>query len=68
MAHPAFVQVNEEGTEAAAATAVIMLRSAFRPMPDPEFRADRPFVFAIWERQTRNVLFVGQCVDPQAAE
>ena len=62
------MQVNEEGTEAAAATAVLMMRSsAMRPKPDPEFRADRPFVFAIWERRTRTVLFVGQCASPLPA-
>ena len=58
------MQVNEEGTEAAAATAVLMMRSsAMRPKPD----ADRPFVFAIWERRTRTVLFVGQCASPLPA-
>jgi serpin B len=62
------VQVNEEGTEAAAATAVLMMRSAMRPQPEPEMRVDRPFLFAIWDRRTRAVLFVGQCADPQAAQ
>ena len=64
----AFVQVNEAGTEAAAATAIMMVTAVFRPMPDPEFRADRPFVFAIWERVSRSILFVGQCVAPHDAE
>ena len=55
-------------TEAAAATAIMMVTAVFRPMPDPEFRADRPFVFAIWERVSRSILFVGQCVAPHDAE
>lgn len=64
--HKAFVDVNEEGTEAAAATAVIMgVKSA---MPRPEqpviFRADHPFVFAIRHRESGAILFLGRFVKP----
>jgi len=60
--HQAVVEVNEEGTEAAAATAVIMTRSAVgRPT---QFIADRPFLFAIRDRESEAVLFVGRLVKP----
>lgn len=55
----AFVEVNEEGTEAAAATAVNIADSG-----KPTFRADRPFLFAIRERFSGAILFLGQLVDP----
>jgi serpin B len=60
--HKAFIEVNEEGTEAAAATAVIMGRSA--PMPTPVFRADRPFVFMIRDNRLGTILLMGRVVNP----
>jgi serpin B len=64
--HKAYVDVNEEGTEAAAATAVAMLGTA---MPRPEepvvFKADHPFVYLIRHRMTGSILFVGRLVDPK---
>lgn len=63
--HKAFVEVNEEGTEAAAATAVEMVTKAAVPH-DPVFRADHPFLFLIRENRTGAVLFVGRAVDPRA--
>ena len=60
--HQAFVKVDEEGTEAAAATAVIMAESA--AMQRKIFRADHPFIFIIQERETGNILFLGRVVDP----
>ena len=57
--HKAFVDVNEKGTEAAAATGVAMATS----MP-PTFRADHPFVFVILDNETGNILFLGKVVDP----
>jgi serpin B len=60
--HKAFVVVNEQGTEAAAATAVMMARSL--PVPTPVFRADHPFVFMIRENVTGSILFLGRVVNP----
>jgi serpin B len=63
--HKAFVAFNEEGTEAAAATAVVMrLRSLSVPPPPPTYRADHPFVFLIRENSTGSILFVGRVVNP----
>lgn len=62
--HKAFVEVNEEGTEAAAASAaVVQLRSLFFGGPT-EFVADHPFVFVIREDLTGVVLFVGHVLNP----
>lgn len=64
--HKAFVEVNEEGTEAAAATAVTIRATSFRePEPVPVFRADRPFLFFINDRSTGSILFTGRCVNPE---
>lgn len=60
--HDAFVTVNEEGTEAAAATAVVMTDSA--PPDWGELRFDRPFLFCIRDRPTDAVLFLGRVGDP----
>jgi serpin B len=62
--HQAFVDVNEEGTEAAAATAVIMARKSAMPKPVKEFRADHPFIFLIQDQDTGNILFIGRVSDP----
>ncbi len=59
--HQAFVEVNEEGTEAAAATGVVVVESA--PMLDV-FNADHPFVFTIRDRGTGLMLFMGRVMDP----
>jgi serpin B len=56
--HKTFVDVNEEGTEAAAVTAVVIDRSA-----PPNFRVDRPFLFAIRERFSGTILFAGRIVE-----
>ena len=66
--HQAFVEVNEEGTEAAAATAVVMRAEMMSatPPPVPEFHADHPFLFLIQERQSGNILFMGRVENPQA--
>jgi serpin B len=63
--HRAWVEVNEEGTEAAAATAVFseMLEGESEPAP-PEFIADRPFLFLIRDRATGCVLFMGRLMNP----
>jgi len=65
--HKAFVAVDEEGTEAAAATAVMMLGAAM-PVAPPRpkvFTADHPFVFAIRHAGTGDVLFLGRLADPR---
>ena len=59
--HKAFVDVNEEGTEAAAATAVVMTKSISKTLL---FRADHPFVFLIRENKTGSILFIGRIIDP----
>jgi serpin B len=63
--HQAYVDVNEEGTEAAAATAVIMKLSAVMDKPKvPVFNADHPFIFLIRENASGNILFMGRVSDP----
>jgi serine protease inhibitor len=64
--HQAYVDVNEEGTEAAAATAVVMAPKGI-PLPSPTFRADHPFLFLIRERTTGSILFLGRVVNPAPA-
>lgn len=59
--HQAFVEVNEEGTEAAAATGVVMQELAIMDLP--VFRADRPFIFLIEHLETGAILFMGRVVD-----
>lgn len=61
--HKAFVAVNEEGTEAAAATAVVGAARGL-PLSPPTFRADHPFVFLIRENSTGSILFLGRVVNP----
>jgi serine protease inhibitor len=64
--HKAFVDVNEEGTEAAAATAVVVTRaSAIAPAkPIPVLRADHPFVYLIRDVRNGSILFLGRLADP----
>ena len=62
--HDAFVTIDEEGTEAAAATAVTMTVSA--PPDWGTLRLDRPFLFCIRDRPTDAILFLGRVVDPAA--
>lgn len=61
--HQAFVDVYEEGTEAAAATGVVVGTSAV-PQRPPVFRADHPFIFLIQDKPSRNILFLGRVVNP----
>jgi serpin B len=62
--HKAFVEVDEQGTEAAAATAISMVRGG-RVEPVREFRADHPFLFAIRDTRTGMLLFLGRVADPR---
>ncbi len=66
--HKTFIDVNEEGTEAAAATAVVVAiaTSAFFPPQPKEFRADHPFLFALRDRHSGSLLFLGRVTDPGA--
>lgn len=65
--HKAFVDVNEKGTEAAAATAVIMTPTSapVRPkLPQASFHANHPFVFLIRDNRTGSILFTGRVANP----
>lgn len=64
--HKAFVETNEEGTEAAAATGHTI---ALAGMPEPlrVFRADHPFIFIIRENESGAILFLGRLMDPKAS-
>ena len=67
--HKAFIEVNEEGTEAAAATAVIMQIESTGPHDPPkpkEFIADHPFLFYIIDDETKAILFMGRIMEPVA--
>jgi serpin B len=63
--HKAFIAVDETGAEAAAATAVVVGRTS-APVADVTIRADRPFFFAIRDRQTGLLLFWGRVMNPAA--
>jgi serpin B len=65
--HKAYVDVNEEGTEAAGATAVAVMRGAtgvHRPEPPIVFRADHPFMFLIRDDRSGSILFLGRVTNP----
>ncbi|XP_010151789.1 PREDICTED: heterochromatin-associated protein MENT-like isoform X3 [Eurypyga helias] len=59
--HKAFVEINEEGTEAAAATGVLVLRSK---APTMTFKADHPFLFFIKHNKSQTILFFGRFCSP----
>lgn len=63
--HKAYVDVNEEGTEAAAATAVTMKLTSVMPQRPTVFRADHPFLFLIRDNQSRSILFLGRLTNPK---
>ena len=62
--HKTFVEVNEEGTEAAAVTAVTMMRASFVPKRTFRMVVDRPFFCAIRDNQSGMILFMGTIVEP----
>ena len=63
--HEAYIAVDEEGTEAAAATAVVM-RAAGMPLEPVQLTIDRPFLFALRDLETGALLFMGRVTDPTA--
>jgi serine protease inhibitor len=63
--HKTFVEVNEEGTEAAAATSIGMIRMTMAPQRNFSMIVDRPFFCAIRDNQTGTLLFLGTIVDPE---
>jgi serpin B len=62
--HKAFVEVDEKGTEAAAATGVVFSRAAVVAQPPVIFRADHPFFFLIRDTRSGSILFMGRLVRP----
>jgi serpin B len=60
--HKTYIKVNEEGTEAAAVTAVVMETTSINPMS--QIRLDRPFLFAITEKSSKSILFMGKVAEP----
>jgi len=65
--HKTFIAVDEKGTEAAAATAVVMARMSAAPRPEEPVavRVDRPFLYAIMDTGSRTALFLGRVEDPR---
>jgi len=67
--HKAYIEVNEEGTEAAAATGTVMAGMAApgSEPPVPVFRADHPFLFLIQDNTSGTILFTGRVSDPTSS-
>jgi serpin B len=62
--HVTFVQVDEEGTEAAGVTVIGMMATAVREDGPAFIRLNRPFIFALRENQTGTILFIGKVALP----
>lgn len=63
--HKTVIEVNEEGTEASAATSVGMVATSLREPQQPfKMIVDRPFFYAIRDNQSKNILFMGAVVEP----
>ncbi|MGC9943275.1 MAG: serpin family protein [Verrucomicrobiota bacterium] len=65
--HKAWGEVNEAGTQAAAATVTGLSADVGGLLPAPVFRADHPFIFFIYDTQSGSLLFMGRLVDPGQA-
>jgi serpin B len=63
--HKAYINVDEKGTEAAAATGIMMRAMAMAPMPSVPFIANHPFVFVLRDMKTGVILFMGKVTDPR---
>ena len=63
--HRAFIEVNEKGTEAAAATGIVVDTVSLSTRQPRAFRADHPFVFLICESTTGTILFMGRVSEPE---
>lgn len=63
--HKGFIEVDEEGTEAAASTAVVMEKTASISAGPKRFQADHPFIFLIRDNKTGSILFLGRVMDPR---
>lgn len=65
--HKAFIEVDETGTEAAAATGIVVsvTSAIIDPIPPKTFRADHPFIFMIEDTRNGNVLFMGKVMNPK---
>ena len=64
--HKAFIDLNEHGTEAAAATVVLMEATSAQEDEPIELTIDRPFIFAIRDTESGTLLFVGRVLDPSS--
>jgi serpin B len=63
--HKANIELDEEGTEAAAATAVVMRKTTAMPIEDVViFKADRPFIYMIRDQKTNTIYFIGKILNP----
>ncbi len=63
--HKSFIEVNEEGTEAAAVTVVEIRETSIPGETFITFRVDQPFLFAIKEKYTNTIIFIGRVMDPE---
>jgi serpin B len=63
--HKAYVNVNEEGTEAVAATVVLFMPGGIGPRQRTVFRADHPFLFLIRDNHSGSILFIGRVMNPK---
>lgn len=67
--HKAFIEIDEKGSEAAAATAIVMAIESMAPSNSPQpkvFTADHPFLIYIIDNETKAILFMGRIVDPKS--
>lgn len=64
--HKAFLELTEEGAEAAAATAISIVRTSVNPNDENRFWANRPFIFFIWDKSNNVILFMGRIEKPNA--